>query len=184
MIKENNKVNMNKILNIPNWEEIPNTGIYSNKVIEIINRYLTPIDKYKNMIDLEESYITQTMINNYVKNKMLEAPENRKYYRRHIAHLLIISILKQIYKAEDIKDMFEITYKLSDVKTAFNIFKEVFTHSLESVYNGKEIDGNLKMCMEKKERYLLKNIADSIAKKIYADNLRKEITKKISEKKK
>ena len=62
-----------------------------DQVIAIVNRYMG------NMADLmnDEKIITQAMINNYVKNKLIPPPIKKRYSKIHIAALLIICSCKQ-----------------------------------------------------------------------------------------
>lgn len=43
----------------------------------------------------EEQIITAAAINNYVRTKVMPGPNKKKYYRIHIAYLIIICSLKQ-----------------------------------------------------------------------------------------
>ena len=74
----------------PRYEEYPDIGFYMEQVVELLNKNLSVfrIDNRK--------YITSTMINNYVKQKIIEAPKNKKYSRNQICWLFAIGILKQI----------------------------------------------------------------------------------------
>ena len=53
----------------------------------------------------EENYLlTKTMINNYVKNNLIEAPIKKQYSKIQIAKLFVICVLKQVYSMQDIKN--------------------------------------------------------------------------------
>ena len=75
----------------PKWDELPEFELYMDQVIAIVNRYMG------NMADLmnDEKIITQAMINNYVKNKLIPPPIKKRYSKIHIAALLIICSCKQ-----------------------------------------------------------------------------------------
>ena len=75
----------------PKWDELPEFELYMDQVIAIVNRYMG------NMADLmnDENIITQAMINNYVKNKLIPPPIKKRYSKIHIAALLIICSCKQ-----------------------------------------------------------------------------------------
>ncbi len=76
---------------LPTWKEIPDIGLYMDQMIALLTGYLDfiPTDKPS------ERPITPTTINNYVRLKVMPAPEKRKYYRSHIAYLIVIFTLKQ-----------------------------------------------------------------------------------------
>lgn len=76
---------------LPAWKDLPNIGLYMDQVIALLSTYLDfiPTDTPS------ERPITPTTINNYVRLKVMPAPEKRKYYRIHIAYLIMIFTLKQ-----------------------------------------------------------------------------------------
>ncbi len=76
---------------LPQWEEIPDLGLYMEQVITLIKGYL---DYFPPELK-EEQVITASTINNYVRTKIMPEPRKKKYYRVHIAYLIIICTLKQ-----------------------------------------------------------------------------------------
>jgi len=81
------------------WELIPDLGLYMDQVITYIGRVYEPL--YGNA----EGYISASMINNYVKAKLIPRPEGKKYNREQIALLTMIVALKQVASMEDIRIM-------------------------------------------------------------------------------
>ena len=76
---------------LPAWEEIPDIGLYMEQVVQVLRLwldYLPPELK-------EEQFITASTVNNYVRTKIMPMPVKKKYYRLHLAYLLIICTLKQ-----------------------------------------------------------------------------------------
>ena len=69
---------------LPAWKELPDIGLYMDQVIALLGQYLDFIP----MEDSKDKPVTPTTINNYVRLKVMPAPEKRKYYRVHIAFLL------------------------------------------------------------------------------------------------
>ena len=76
---------------LPSWKEVPDIGLYMDQVIALLSHYLDFIPSDKSA----ERPITPTTINNYVRLKVMPAPVKRKYYREHIAYLIVIFTLKQ-----------------------------------------------------------------------------------------
>lgn len=76
---------------LPTWKEIPDIGLYMDQVIALLGQYLDfiPVE------DQKDKPVTPTTINNYVRLKVMPAPSKRKYYRIHIAYLVMIFTLKQ-----------------------------------------------------------------------------------------
>ena len=76
---------------LPDWEDIPDFGLYMNQLIDLLRRYLDYLPPELK----EEQFITAATINNYVRTKVMPEPVKKRYYREHIAYLLIILSLKQ-----------------------------------------------------------------------------------------
>ena len=76
---------------LPAWKELPDIGLYMDQVIALLAQYLDFIT----VEDQKDKPVTPTTINNYVRLKVMPAPEKRRYYRVHIAFLIMIFTLKQ-----------------------------------------------------------------------------------------
>lgn len=76
---------------LPDWEEIPDFGLYMEQVITLISQYLN----YLPPMLREDQAVTAAAINNYVRTKIMPSPQKKKYYRVHIAYLIMICSLKQ-----------------------------------------------------------------------------------------
>ena len=76
----------------PRYEEFPDIGLYMEQVIEVLNTNLNP---FKSTPD--EKLITSTMVNNYVKQKIIAPPKNKKYSRNQIIFLFVVGVLKQVF---------------------------------------------------------------------------------------
>ena len=76
---------------MPEWDELPKIDFYLDQVIALVNQYLG----FFVYDPEEEKLLTPSMVNNYVKLRLIPAPVRKKYGRRHIALLLMICTLKQ-----------------------------------------------------------------------------------------
>ena len=75
---------------LPRWRELPDLDIYMDQVISLLSRY------FEGYPGCDEKGITSSMVNNYVKLGIMPAPKSKKYNREHLAHLIIICILKTV----------------------------------------------------------------------------------------
>lgn len=82
------------------WNMIPDLGLYMDQVITFITRMYQPLYG-----DAAESYLSASMINNYVKAKLIPRPVGKKYNREQIALLSMIVALKQVASIEDVRQM-------------------------------------------------------------------------------
>ncbi len=85
---------------LPEWEAIPNFGLYMDQVIALLQDYLNFIPAPS---DEKESFVTASTINNYVRLKIMPAPVKRKYLRGHIVYLIMILTLKLSLSISDIQ---------------------------------------------------------------------------------
>ena len=82
------------------WNAIPDLGLYMDQVITLITRMYEPLYG-----DATCGYLSASMINNYVKAKLIPRPVGKKYGREQIALLMMIVSLKQVATMEDIRAM-------------------------------------------------------------------------------
>lgn len=147
---------------IPRWEELPNIDLYLDQVVTLLEDYI------KNLVPLkdnkEDKVITKTMINNYVKHGVLKPPVNKKYNRTHIARLIVICILKQVYSISDINSLIKLALETSGIEISYNKFCIIIEKSIYSTFTKRDFVYDEEMT---EERYILKNVVQSFANKLY-----------------
>ncbi len=79
------------------WALIPDLGLYMDQVITYTERQVEPLYG-----EAAKGMITPSMVNNYVKSGLLHRPLGKKYYREHLALLLMIVMLKPVASMDDI----------------------------------------------------------------------------------
>ena len=159
-MKENPEDLVSKI-HIPRWNELPEIDLYLDQVVNYIEKYLS---KYN--VNKDDKVITKTMINNYVKQGIMPAPEKKKYNRTHLAYLMVICVLKQVYSINDIGKLISLTIQYFEISKAYNRFCTNLELSIKNVFTRKEIPNVEKMT---EEQYLLKNVVQSVADKLYVE---------------
>ncbi len=162
-----NKISINNF-HIPRWNELPSIDLYLDQVVNLINSCLSPyLFFYSNNKKNDDGVLTKTMINNYVKNNLIEAPVKKQYSKVHIAKLFVICVLKQVYSMQDIKNLINIALADSTVEIAYNKFCNLFEEALSCTYKRKDFidkDAN------NDNLYLLKSVLLSCSYKIYVEN--------------
>lgn len=156
-------MNQDEVLkfHIPKWEELPNINLYLDQIVIILEEYLKPYIGNK-----EEKIITKTMINNYVKQELLEPPIKKKYKKEHIAYLFVICILKQVYSISDINELIKVALKDNTVEEAYDKFCVALEKAIYATFGEKRYEESENMT---EERYLLKNVTQSFANKLYVE---------------
>lgn len=104
---------------LPDWESLPQLDLYMDQVIILLNRYLSPMAR-----DEEEKSITASIINNYVRMKVMPPPVKKKYSRIHIAYLIIICTLKQSLSISRIQRMLPEDHGEEAVRRLYTEFVE------------------------------------------------------------
>ena len=148
-------------MHIPRWNELPEIDLYLDQVVNYLEKYLGQYN-----VNKEDKIITKTMINNYVKQGIMPAPEKKKYSKSHVAYLIVICVLKQVYSISDIGKLISLTIQYFELSKAYNRFCANLEVSIKNVFVRKEIPNVEKMT---EEQYLLKNVVQSVADKMYVE---------------
>lgn len=153
-----------ELLNIKflRWDDLPDFGIYNDQVLTIIQSQLSFLH-----LPEGEQTITPTMINNYVKNGIIDRPIKKKYYKPHIAKLIVISLLKQVLPLGDIQKGIELQISLQGVEKAYNTFCEEMEQSLQLLAGIKtEEENSLRFTGVRSDNLALKMVTTSVVSKI------------------
>ena len=101
---------------LPRWDELPDIELYMDQVITLMGKYfgwLSPQD---------ESVLTSSMINNYVKIGIIPAPIKKKYSRTHLFRLIIICVMKRVLPINDIAALIETLLETRTEDEVLDIF--------------------------------------------------------------
>lgn len=116
----------------PRWEELPDLELYMDQVITVLEKHLSVFTE-----DERSKLITSTMINNYVKQKLVRAPHNKKYDRGHIASFYIITLMKQIMPISMINTAILGVAEELGKQEAYGLFCRIFENSLSLIFSGE-----------------------------------------------
>lgn len=103
---------------LPVWDELPILDLYMDQVIILIKKYISVFS----LTDADKISITPSMINNYVKLKIMPAPVKKKYSKTHIAYLIIICTLKQTMSMAEIQKIIPVGLQENEVKNTYNSY--------------------------------------------------------------
>ncbi len=103
---------------LPAWDDIPDFGLYMNQLIDLLRRYLDYLPPELK----EEQFITAATINNYVRTKVMPEPVKKRYYREHIAYLLIILSLKQSLSLSMITHLIPMGQSKEEIRETYAVF--------------------------------------------------------------
>lgn len=114
--------------NLPDWENLPQLELYMDQVIILLTQYLEPLNH-----DEDEKAVTASIINNYVRMKVVPPPVKKKYSRVHLACLIIICILKQSLSISCIQRMLPEDRSEEAVRRLYNDFVRQY-HTVSQVF--------------------------------------------------
>lgn len=124
---------MENKIHLPRWEELPQIDLYIDQVVTLLNQWLYFIPTS------DEHLITKSMINNYVKHGLVEAPKKKKYTTKHLAYLIVVCIFKQIYSMNEITQMIRLQVHAYPIDLAYNYYIEDLELCIQAVLDGKPI---------------------------------------------
>ena len=96
---------------LPRWDELPDIDLYLDQVLTLLDKYLGPF-----LPENGGHALTASMINNYVKLRIVPAPVKKRYGRVQLAYLLVIGLLKQVSVSYTHLDVYKRQTLYSSVK--------------------------------------------------------------------
>ena len=102
---------------LPTWEALPDMELYMDQVISLVNRYLNLIPQ-----DDTNPVITASAVNNYVRLRMMPAPERKRYSRHHMACVIMICVLKQSLTLAEIQRILPPEMTAENIRQTYNDF--------------------------------------------------------------
>lgn len=118
---------------LPRWSELPDLDIYMDQVLSLMARYF---DGYPGN---DDKGLTSSMVNNYVKLGIMPAPKSKKYNREHLAHLIIICVLKTVMPIGQIGQL--ISAKVGNdasYENLYNRFCDYYESSVSTITQSTE----------------------------------------------
>lgn len=153
--------NLMKNFKLPRWDELPEMELYLNQVIKYMNIWLGE----------DNNGITKTMVNNYVKAKLIPSPENKKYSKQAMATLFVIAILKPVYSIEEIHKLIKMALDFNDTKSSYNEFCEMVEKAVSATFERKSL---IKKPNPKDPRDIFRNVSYSYACQLYVRTMLKK----------
>lgn len=122
-------------LHLPRWEELPDFEIYVDQIVNIVEGKLMVL-QFKE----DEKILTKSMVNNYVKQGIVDPPVKKRYNKVHIAYLLVVCILKSVYSLDEITKMIALQIRKYPIDSSYNYFLDEFEACLKSIIKKQPIE--------------------------------------------
>jgi hypothetical protein len=170
-------------LHLPRFAEIPDIPLYMDQLIGFVGK----------QVDIfalpSEKPLTSSMVNNYVKMRLVPQPQSKRYQPLHVAYLILVCLAKRMYSMSEIERLIAIDVQHRfQVPDVYDRFIELFEGSLRAVFCGgskagefgrlriADAPGSFSLAIENPaditdldRAYLV--FANSIASKIYIEQM-------------
>lgn len=129
-----------KELKLPRYKDLPDFDIYSEQLVEIVNKALEA------MFD-KDNKLTKSMVNNYVKHKIMPSPIKKRYFRNHIVYCIVITVFKNNLSIAEIDGGILHELKKSSIEESYNYFCDKIESVLRLIIDilNKQDDPDTKM---------------------------------------
>lgn len=144
---------------IPRWNQLPNIDLYLEQVLQLMEEWLSSY-----MILDGKKIMTKTMVNNYVKQKLINPPVNKKYDKLGVASLFVICVLKSVYSMDEICHLIELALEVNNKEISYNRFCNAIEEAVLQVFSGQAFPKRDEL---NDAQYLMYNVARSFACKLY-----------------
>jgi DNA-binding transcriptional MerR regulator len=106
---------------------LPDIDLYMDQVLALSEKYFGAFS------DSNEVGITSSMLNNYVKQKVIPAPDKKRYNKEHLARFLMICILKRVLSIAKIKQLFDSLFETYTVREVYEVFSNELDCALHAL---------------------------------------------------
>lgn len=115
----------------PRYLEYPSVPLYKDQVIGFLTQAVAPF------YGAEQTPVTAAMINNYVKLKVISAPEQKKYSREQLICLYVIFLLKQVLSIDEIRQLLRLEFPAEDTQACYDRFCRRLEGELDHLTQGE-----------------------------------------------
>jgi len=150
----------------PRWNELPEIELYVDQVVTMLQNNLITLMK-----DKEVPVVTASMINNYVKQGVLEAPVKKKYNKKHLAYLFVICMFKRMMSISEIGESISIIQKIYSPEDAYNLFCNEIEKALKTNLTPEGKTENILAETDVRELATLRAMANAFASSVLVDRL-------------
>ena len=154
---------------IPRFNELPRVPLYKDQVIT----YLENLIKEMN-VESDEKVLTPTMLNNYVKQKVVSPPKDKKYNEKHLAYLIVVCLLKQVFTLQEICELIKIQNESCPIEVAYDYFCAEVEQAINAVFITRDFSYPTATGTTTNESEMLRSTVMAVANRIFIKNKLKQ----------
>ena len=144
---------------LPRYRELPAVGLYLDQTVQLVNSC------FRGFPGVE---LTPSMVSNYVKQRLIPAPQKKVYTAEQLARLMFIAAVKPVVPLEGLRLMFGIQEGSYALCTAYDYFCDEFENMLFAAFGVAPAAQGLGETRSA-AKDLLRNTVSAIVNKIYLD---------------
>lgn len=148
---------------LPRFNELPTVPLYKEQVISYLEDMMKPITVHS-----DEKLLTPTMLNNYVKQKIVSPPKDKKYTEKHLAYLIVVCLLKQVYSLQEVCDLIRVQIEYAPIEPAYDYFCTEVEKALEATFHTRDFSYPSSAMVTTPQSELLRSVVMSFAHKLFA----------------
>ncbi len=127
MTQFNDWISAVQTMKLPRYHDLPRIQYYSDQVVDFVNDALSPL------FGVDQKPLTASMINNYVKQKMMPPPVKKRYSNDHVAFVITITILKQVVSIPSIVEGIRLVREEFGKEKAYDVFIDFIEEGVNNV---------------------------------------------------
>lgn len=116
------------VVSLPRWTQLPDISLYLEQILELVN---SSLENYLT-VDKSGKILTQTMVNNYVKQGYVTPPVKKRYDKIALASLIVIATLKDIFTIREIFLLIELAIDVNEPQKSYDHFCKLIEESTRS----------------------------------------------------
>lgn len=147
---------------LPAYADLPTVDLYRDQVITYVEGVFSSLSACS-----DGPWLTPSMVNNYVKQRLVPSPTKKLYGRDHIAHLLIICIFKQFLTIDAIRRLLAIQRMTYPVDVAYDYVAVEVNHAVEDAFDATSERHGDSASMVTRESVLVRSAAEAFAAKAF-----------------
>ena len=106
------------------WDSLPDIPLYMDQVVGYLARQAAVFG--------DGDGLTSAMINNYIKDGLVERANGKKYDQEHLAYLTAISALKQVMSVREMKVLTTVGREMREPEKQYEYFCRYLNEAMEN----------------------------------------------------
>jgi len=148
------------------WDNLPDFDLYMDQLLGYVQRQL--------FSSRPESKVTASMVNNYIRDGLMNRTNGKKYSRGHIARLTTICILKQVLSVGDIPLLIG-SFPPEALPEVYEKYRKVLDNDLASVVESVPDNDDQLVLADAIVRFVIASYANKIAAEHLIDMVKEKM---------